>query len=106
MSDNNKANSLKVKGILNDNPERIVHSMLLNSKLFDPLDLIQVQYEMLRAVRVEGVSVSEACRLFGYSREYYCRLEQEFNSKGFAGIIGLIREKLQGGLTLTDYWNT
>ncbi|EFK11386.1 conserved domain protein [delta proteobacterium NaphS2] len=39
---------------------------------------------MLRVARVEKAAVTEACRLFGFSREYFYRLERDFMSNGYA----------------------
>ncbi len=87
MSDTNKIEFFKSVGILNTKPERIIHSMFQNNEFFDPLDLIQVRYEMLRGPRSEKITVSEACKQFGYSREYFYSLDRDFNSRGFAGIM-------------------
>jgi hypothetical protein len=40
----------------------------LSHEFFDPRDLVQVKYEMLRRVRIDGASVSQAARDFGFSR--------------------------------------
>ena len=37
--------------------------------VFDPADLLQVKYEMVRQVEVEGVPVSAAARAFGFARQ-------------------------------------
>ncbi len=90
MSDTNKIEFLKKEGIINTKPDRIIHSLFQNNDFFDPLDLMQVRYEMLRAARIENMTVSEACKQFGYSREYFYSLNRDFISRGFAGIMGSI----------------
>lgn len=91
MSDDTKNEFLRKEGLLNPKPERITHSLFQDNEFFDPLDLPQVRYEMLRIARVQQVSVSEACRLFGFSREYFYRLEREFMSRGYASLLGSLR---------------
>ena len=51
-----KTESLKKYGALNPNPQKVVEETFSDSRLefFDPRDLVQVKYEMLRAVEKEG----------------------------------------------------
>jgi transposase len=91
MSDDDKTKFLRKEGLLNPKPERVSHTLFQNNAFFDPLDLPQVRYEMLRTARVEQSPVTEACRLFGFSREYFYRLEREFMSRGYAGLLGSFR---------------
>ena len=51
---------LKKEGLLNKKPERVSHSLFKSNEFFDPLDLLQVRYEMLRSVNVDGCSVVSA----------------------------------------------
>ena len=83
-----KREFLKKEGILNTNPERVSCSEFQSLDFFDPLDLPQVRYEMLRLARVGNVSVSEACRQFGFSREYFYRLERSFKEGGYVSLLG------------------
>lgn len=91
MSDDVKTKFLRKEGLLNPKPERVSHPLFQINAFFDPLDLPQVRYEMLRSARVEQAPVTEACRLFGFSREYFYRLEREFMSRGYAGLLGSFR---------------
>jgi transposase len=83
-----KREFLKKEGILNPNPERVLCSEFQSLDFFDSLDLPQVRYEMLRLARVGNVSVSEACRQFGFSREYFYRLERTFMERGYVSLLG------------------
>lgn len=85
---NNKKEFLSKEGILNPKPERISNNLFLTKAFFDPLDLPQVQYEMLRKARVEEIPVIEACRQFGFSREYFYRLERNFMERGYMSLLG------------------
>ncbi len=87
MSDKKK-DFLKKEGILNPNPERVLCPKFENVDFFDPLDLPQVRYEMLRSARIGNASVAEACRQFGFSREYFYRLERSFNERGYVSLLG------------------
>jgi len=62
--------------------------LFVDSDFFDPLDLAQVRYEMLRGGKVEHRSVAKACREFGFSREYFYRLERAFMERGLVALFG------------------
>lgn len=84
----NKIEFLKKQEILNPKPDRILCKRFQTIDFFDPLDLPQVRYEMLRSARVENIPVVEACRNFGFSREYFYRLERGFMERGYASLLG------------------
>lgn len=83
-----KQDFLNKEGLANRRAERVTHSLFLTLDFFDPLDLPQVKYELLRAARVDNISVTEACNLFGFSREYFYRLEKAFMKHGYVSLIG------------------
>lgn len=85
--DKDKAEFLQREGLLNTRPERVVHPLFSSLDFFDPRDLPQVQYEMLRTARVEETSVTSACQLFGFSREYFYRLERQFMARGYVALL-------------------
>lgn len=91
MSNDAKTKFLQKEGLINPKPERVIHSIFQTHDFFDPLDLPQVRYEMLRIARVERIPVTDACRLFGFSREYFYRLEREFMSRGYVSLLGSFR---------------
>ena len=86
-----KKGFLEKEGLLNPRPERVTHPLFLSLDFFDPLDLPQVKYELLRAARADDYSVAEACTLFGFSREYFYRLERTFMENGYVALIGSTR---------------
>ncbi len=88
---NDKVGFLKKEGILNPKPERVRHPLFKEQAFFDPLDLAQVRYEMLRCARAEELTVTEACNLFGFSREYFYQLERSFMSSGYISLLGSTR---------------
>jgi transposase len=83
-----KRDFLKSEGLLNPKPERVADSLFREVDFFDPLDLPQVRYEMLRHARIENRSVTEACRYFGFSREYFYRLQRAFMERGYVALLG------------------
>ena len=54
---------------------------------FDPEDLVQVKYEMLRRVREEGRRVSETSAVFGFSRPSFYAAQAAFRESGLPGLV-------------------
>ena len=79
---------LEKEGLLNAKPERVSHPLFETLDFFDPFDLPQVRYEMIRSARVEKLTVAEACKLFGFSREYFYKLERTFMERGYVALLG------------------
>ena len=86
MTNPAKKKALLASGALNPHPNN-VRSELFKMDFFDPLDRAQVKYEMLRAHSVEGDSVAEACRQFGFSRESFYQIQQAFSELGFISFL-------------------
>jgi hypothetical protein len=83
-----KKQFLQKEGLINPKPERVCYKHFESNDFFDPMDLPQVRYEMIRTARVENISVANACRLFGFSREYFYKLERKFMKHGFVALLG------------------
>ena len=49
-----KLAALRARRCLNPRPERVVDERFARSEFLDARDLVQVKYEMVRRVRVEG----------------------------------------------------
>ena len=54
---------------------------------FDPEDLVQVKYEMLRRVREDGRKVSETSAAFGFSRPSFYAAQAAFLTAGLPGLV-------------------
>jgi len=57
------------------------------SPFFDPRDLMQVKYELLRRVRVDGTSVSHATSLFAISRPTFYAAHAAWEHSGIIGLL-------------------
>lgn len=82
-----KEETLKQQGVLNPQPEKVVDELFLNSDFFDPRDLVQVKYEMVRRVVVDNYPVNRASQLFGFSRPTFYQLKDTFEKEGLAGFL-------------------
>ncbi len=82
-----KGESLRQQGVLNPHPQKVADPLFLRGEFFDPRDLVQVKYEMLRRVRVEGASVTEVTQAFGFSRPVFYQAKAIFHRAGLPGLI-------------------
>ena len=82
-----KTRSLKQHGCLNPHAERVRDELFLSNAFFDPRDLLQVRYEMLRRVREDGVPVSRAAASFGVSRPTWYQARRAYEAGGLPGLL-------------------
>ena len=96
-----KAEVLREQGVLNPHPEDVDEPLFRERPFFDPRDLVQLRYEMLRAVSEDRRPVSEVTARFGCSRPTYYKARDDFKAEG---VIGLLPRKRgpQSGHKLTD----
>jgi transposase len=82
-----KRQTLRRQGTLNPRPESVTHPLFQNSEFFDPDDLLQVKYEMLRQVHVEQNPIRQAARAFGFSRPSFYQAQSAFQQDGVSGLL-------------------
>lgn len=82
-----KGESLRQQGVLNPRPQKVTDPLFQDSEFFDPRDLVQVKYEMLRSVQVDGAPITEAVRGFGFSRPVFYQAQTLFDGAGLPGLI-------------------
>jgi len=95
-----KRQTLRRHGALNPQPEAVTDPLFHNSDFFDPDDLLQVKYEMLRQVHVDNNSISESSRAFGFSRPSFYQAQSAFQQDGVFGLFPRKRGP-RGGHKLT-----
>lgn len=82
-----KESSLMEEGTLNTSPEKVKAAGFQEGEFFDPRDIVQVKYEMLRRVRVEKATVTEAADEFGFSRNAFYQAVSNFDKAGISGLV-------------------
>lgn len=82
-----KSAALVDNGTMNPSPDKVADSKFRKSEFFDPRDLVQVKYEMLRRVLVESASVTDASSEYGVSRPTYYQAKTSFEEGGIAGLV-------------------
>lgn len=82
-----KEHTLRNNGTLNPRPDAVHDGLFRTSDFFDGCDLLQVRYEMLRRVAVDGWSVTQATHAFGCSRPVFYHARTAFEHAGLQGLI-------------------
>ncbi len=82
-----KHETLRQFGVFNSAAGTVSDELFLSHEFFDPHDLVQVKYEMLRRVRIDGASVSQAARDFGFSRTAFYQALALMEEQGLPGLI-------------------
>jgi transposase len=95
-----KIEELKRTGTLNPHAETVTDPLFQQNPFFDPRDLLQVRYEMLRHHTAEQMSILDAAATFGVSRPTFYQAQASFQRSGLAGLLPT-RRGPKGGHKLT-----
>ena len=80
-AEDSKLESLREEGTLHPHPEEVRDGLFQESEFFDPHDLLQVKYEMLRRVEKERSPITEATAAFGFSRPSFYLAQTAFQGR-------------------------
>src|ERR1700733_2378252 len=86
-SSNPKVAALQRHGALHRSPETVQDELFRGHPFFDPRDLVQVKYEMVRRVEKESWSPTQAAASFGFSRPAFYAAQKALKTKGLSGLI-------------------
>jgi len=83
-----KPAALRRHHALNPRPQTVSDPTFTSgNRFFDPRDLVQVKYEMLRRARQEGQPVSQTAAAFGFSRPSFYQAQAVFEQSGLPGLL-------------------
>lgn len=82
-----KLQALRQSNTLNPRAQAVRDPLFQQTDFFDPRDLAQVKYEMLRRAQKEDTPVSQAAAAFGFSRPSFYKAQEDFSREGLAGLI-------------------
>lgn len=82
-----KVEVLRAERSLNPHPEQVQDEAFTASEFLDARDVVQVKYEMVRRVRVDGQSVTGSSAAFGFSRPSFYQAAAAIDSGGLAGLV-------------------
>ncbi len=79
---------MEISGLVHPNPAAVTAALFDGGRpFFLAEDKVQVKYEMLRAHLVDGLSVTSAAAVHGYSRPAFYLVAAAFEEGGMAGLL-------------------
>jgi transposase len=88
VSAESRRQALEAAGLVHPRPEAVTAVLFGGGEpFFLALDKVQVKYEMLRAVLVDGETVTSAAAGHGYSRAEFYLVSRAFAERGMAGLV-------------------
>ena len=82
-----KREALRQEGSLNPHPEDVTDPLFGSFDFFDSRDLVQVKYEMVRRVHVDGKPVGQSASAFGFSRPSFYQAQAALERDGLPGLV-------------------
>ncbi|MDQ6850969.1 MAG: helix-turn-helix domain-containing protein [Actinomycetota bacterium] len=82
-----KVKALRAERSLNPRPQDVSDEGFVASEFFDARDVVQVKYEMVRRVRVDGAPVSRSAAAFGFSRPSFYEAAAAVDAGGLAALV-------------------
>jgi transposase len=82
-----KAEALRAQGALHPRPDAVRDPLFGSHEFFDARDLVQVKYEMVRRVEIDGHSVAQTTDAFGCSRPTFYHAQTAFKAHGIPGLV-------------------
>ena len=82
-----KVQTLREERCLNPRPETVRDPAFASSEFLDARDLVQVKYEMVRRVRVDGDAVARTVADYGFSRPSFYEAAAALDDGGLAGLV-------------------
>src|ERR1019366_6411053 len=102
MSQESRRDALERAGLVHPRPEEVTAELFCSGvSFFLAADKVQVKYEMLRAVAVDGRTIVTAAASHGYSRAEYYLVAAAFAERGMAGLVDERRGR-RGPVKLND----
>jgi transposase len=82
-----KVDALRENGSLHPKADSVTDELFRTVDFFDPHDMLQVKYEMVRRVRIEGEGVTGAAQSFGVSRPTVYQALSAFERGGLGALL-------------------
>lgn len=82
-----KQDILIKNGTFNQNHTRVMGQRFIKDAFFDPKDLVQVKYEMLRTARESERNISEIADAYGFSRSAFYKIKTSFEQEGISALL-------------------
>ena len=86
-SEDPKVTALRESRCLNPHPGQVTDPAFLAAEFVDARDAVQVKYERVRRVTVDGAPVTVTAAAFGYSRPAYYQAAAALAASGLDGLV-------------------
>ena len=96
-----KVEALRVDGTLHRRAHQIRDPLFGTHDFFDARDVVQVRYEMIRRVEIDGQAVVSTAAAYHVSRPTFYAAHRAFQQRGLAGLVPKKRGP-RGGHKLTS----
>ena len=88
MPTSSRRRALESAGLVHPSAEAVTAELFDGSRpFFLAADKVQVKYEMLRSVREEGSTVTQAAGSFGFSRPSFYEAQAAYEAAGLPGLL-------------------
>jgi len=85
-----KKDVLMKNGTYNKNHSKVKKEKFQEGGFYDPMDIVQVRYEMIKEAGDGGKAIEQVTGEYGYSRASYYHIKGDFDN---GGMIALVPEK-------------
>lgn len=82
-----KLAALRRARAVNPQPQAVRDPLFAHSDFFDPRDLVQVRYEMVRRVQIEGQRITAVVQVFGVARSTFYQAQAALRRAGLPGLL-------------------
>ena len=82
-----KQEILQENGTYNRNYEKVMEQRFKSDEFYDPQDLVQVKYEMLRTANETHRSIEEIADNFGFSRAAFYKIKNLYEKEGVSAFV-------------------
>jgi transposase len=74
-------------GTYNKNYKKITNTKFVTNSFYDPMDIVQVKYEMLKEIIDSKQSIKRISKEFGFSRTSFYKIKEAYESRGLSALI-------------------
>ncbi len=85
-SDSSKRQALRASGTFNPRSTTVREGLFQKSAFFDPEDALQVKYEAVRAVEIDGRPLARVATDFGLSRPTLYQTQRQLHAQGLESL--------------------
>jgi len=82
-----KKEILKKNGTYNKNHSKVIRDKFLTGGFYDPVDAMQVKYEMIRDADGADANISRLSKEYGYTRAAFYNIKAAFSKEGMPALI-------------------